>query len=351
MNHDNGEINEPLHFGTTTHISLDELAKNTAGFTADQFIASLKATTTLTTIHVTAFTNAFSNASMHESNRRSIEPICHCIADLRRHNPNHPLRQLDIRYGDQIKPLLVAAKQFGIHQLNIVGIDLSIQSLVEFCRGNTHLKILKIMASTFSDEKTAISMPPQNGQQDSSGILVLDELTVANIDFEDSSVATSFSNFTTQLTYTALHIGGVRIRVNVANKKQEKIIVSKLIKPPVQQLTLQQGCPMKAMDAIEACTTVTQIRLDNTLMPRNFRPAAVREKLQNIATRNRELARFVANPRAYPVEELLVLLRQFDKSPTGRYMLARCFPGIPSFFNSKSAGSSTTGPKKRKRRS
>ena len=99
------------------------------------------------------------------------------------------------------------------------------------------------------------------------------------------------------------------------------------------------------MDAIEACATVTQIQSDR---PVDF-PRAAQQKLQAIATRNHELARFVANPHDYPADELLKLMTQFDKSPTGLYMLVRCLPGIPSFFKSNEiTDSSTAGAKKRK---
>jgi hypothetical protein len=78
-------------------------------------------------------------------------------------------------------------------------------------------------------------------------------------------------------------------------------------------------------------------------------PDSVQQKLQAIAMRNRELARFVADPHAYPSgDDLVALMSQFDSSPTGRYMLARGFAGIPSFFKIKSTDSSTVGPKKRK---
>ena len=108
-------------------------------------------------------------------------------------------------------------------------------------------------------------------------------------------------------------------------------------------------CPIEVMDEIEACATVMQIQLDATFQLDGFRPAAVEQKLQAIATRNRDLARFIANPRACPSRDgLLALISQFDNSPTGRYMLARCFPGIPAFFKSKSTDSSRVRAKKRK---
>jgi hypothetical protein len=170
---------------------------------------------------------------------------------------------------------------------------------------------------------------------------------------ESLAVATKFLTFIAHVTYPALDLGGIYIGRDDENeeKKNSRMhIVSALIKPSVQQLTLNGDCDIKAMDIIAACATVTQIQLCNNYPAYEFSPAAVRRKLRAIATRNRELARFVANPREYPGDELVALMSKFDNSPTGRYMLACCFPGIPSFFKIKSTGSSTAGPKKRKRR-
>ena len=130
-----------------------------------------------------------------------------------------------------------------------------------------------------------------------------------------------------------------------------KEFLSGIIKPTVKELTLESSWPIEVMDAIEACPSVTQIQHDHQFRQSGLRRSAVQRKLQAIAARNRALARFVADPRAYAGDELLTLMRQFDNCPTGRYMLARCLPGIPSFFKiRKSTDPSTTGPKKRKRR-
>jgi hypothetical protein len=125
-------------------------------------------------------------------------------------------------------------------------------------------------------------------------------------------------------------------------------IVSELIKPSVH-LRLCDGCPIANIDSIEACATVTQIQVHRTNPPLDFHPDAVQRMLHTIAKRNRELARFIADPREYPGDELLALMGQFDSSPTGRYMLARCFPGIPSFFKITITDSPLAGLKKRKR--
>ena len=215
-------------------------------------------------------------------------------------------------------------------------------------------------------------MSPQDETQDyTSVVLALDELTMSDVTFENSFVANKFSNFMQHatVTYPALHLGRINVVVCVDDdseeeeehgddndeKEEEKIarqrIVSELlIKPSVEQLTLNFGCPIENMNAIDACATVTQIQLASHFAPSDFCPDAVHQKLQTIAMRNRELARFVANPHKYPHNDLLKLMRQFDNSPTGRYMLARCFAEMPSFFKIKSTVSPMAGWKKRTRR-
>ena len=216
-------------------------------------------------------------------------------------------------------------------------------------------------------------MSPQDETQDyTSVVLALDELTMSDVTFENSFVANKFSNFMQHatVTYPALHLGRINVgacvdddndsedeegRGDTDDEKEEKKIsrlriVSELIKASVEQLTLNFGCPIENLDAIDACANVTQIQLASHFAPSDFCPDAVHQKLQTIAMRNRELARFVANPHKYPHNDLLKLMRQFDNSPTGRYMLARCFAEMPSFFKIKSTVSPMAGWKKRTRR-
>jgi hypothetical protein len=175
-----------------------------------------------------------------------------------------------------------------------------------------------------------------------------------DVTLKSSTVATEFLNFIAHVTYPALNLGGITFGGH--EKENEKttclrIVSALIIKQSVEQLTLMRGCPVEVMDVIEACATVTQIQLSERYTPDDFTPTSAQAKLQSIATRNRELARFVANPREYPRgDELVALMSQLDNSPTGRYMLACCFPGMDSFFKIKSTDSSTAGPKKRKRR-
>jgi hypothetical protein len=310
--------------------------------TIEQCISVLQATTTLTRLGLDI---EWPQHSISENRKlRVIESLCHCIATLRRHNPNHPLQRLLIKYGvevDDVKPYLVAAKQYGIHTLTLMQGVLSIQSLEDFCRGNTHLKVL-ILGHTLAlvDEGSTISASSQDGPQDSwSADLALDKLKIWLLTFKDSTVATKFSNFLAHVTYSTLELEKFSIGDddddeddNEEKKNIRMHILSELIKPSVQQLTLSYCCPIEVMAVIEACTTVTQIRLDRFRPPDHFPLAAVRRTLQTITTRNHELARFVANPGALPGDELLKLMSQCDNCPTGRYMIACCFPAIPSFF-------------------
>ena len=334
-----GEIarrQEPLDFGSNFILSLRDLSSNRAGFTIEQFIASLKATTSLTDLCVDA---KWPWRSTPERNRRVIEPLCRCIANLRRHNPNHPLSILKIIDGklDMVEQFLVAAKQFGIHTLDFYRPSLLLQSLAEFCRDNSHLKVLAIFGWALNDEDPTISVSSQYGQQDSSVHLTLDSLLVRAVHFENTTVTNKFLNFITHITYPALQLGSIDIAAN--NKEEKKIermrIVSALIKPSVEQLTLDRDCRIEVMDAMETSSTVTHIHMCGYDPPMPFRPPAVQRKLRTIVTRNLELARFAANPRDYPGFELLALMRQFDSSPTGRYMLACSFAGMPSIFTIK----------------
>ena len=126
-----------LDLGTEFKLHLGWWAPhNHADFTVEQFIASLKATTTLTTLDV----NFKNYEPTPENNRRFFEPLCRCIANLRRHNPIHPLRELAIWDADQgnndVKQILVAAKQIKIQSFGFCNTRLPIRALVELCRDN-----------------------------------------------------------------------------------------------------------------------------------------------------------------------------------------------------------------------
>lgn len=356
----------------------DQLSHNnqTASTNLQITIATLEATTTLTNLHI----HLLHYKATPENNARFIEPFCRCIANLRRHNPNHPLTWLCIQAAetkddcDIVDQLLFAAKQFGIQHLRIVFTRLPIQSLVEFGRDNRHLKVLDLSYSNLffsdkEDESTISILSPKDGpQQKSSAILALDELYLNEVNFDNPSVARTFSNFIANMTYPVLELvrftvggvggeaeehGGADVECKDKDRKEKKIshlrVMSKLIKQSLEQLTLHETCRIEAMDAIHACATVTQIQLCDYQPPSGFLPDAVLLKLQVIAWRNRKLARFVANPSHYPGDELLALMSQFDRCPTGRYMLARCVPEIPGFFKIMITDPSTARLKKRRK--
>ena len=281
-------------------------------------------------MHLTICLNA--HKSTPESFSHVSIPLCRCIANLRRYNPNHPLRKLAMVYGaglDSDHHLLVAAKQFGIHHLYFQESRLSIQSLVEFCRDNTYLKFLEIYTSSVWYQDSTIYVSPHP-----SAVVALNVLHVEDVSFQNSTVANLFADLAAHATYPALNLGIIDIDAGDewAKHNARLRIVANLIKPPLQQLRLEDRCPIENLNIIIACPTVTQIQLDRRYPPDDFRPAFVQQTLQAIASRNRELARFMDNPRTYPGDELLTLIREFDNNPTGRYMLARCFPAIPSFF-------------------
>jgi hypothetical protein len=73
-------------------------------------------------------------------------------------------------------------------------------------------------------------------------------------------------------------------------------------------------------------------------------------RLQGIATRNTELARFVASPSTYPIDAVLSLANQFsnDHCPTGLYVLARSFPEVIAFDKIQSKDSAETETKLKK---
>ena len=335
------------HGGAYAHLVLAELSRNqeTAN-TIEQSITEMEVTTTLTTLFVD-----FANyEATPESKRRLTDPICRCIANLRNRNPNHPLLQLTFlgaKNVDLVDQFLVAAKQYGIQHVAVVNTSLTIQSLVKFCRDNTHLKVLDFFGTSIA---VAVDASTVSQPQDSSAILALDELRMYDAFFENSAAATQFLNWLANVTYPALELGKIAVENDIDDASEEKKsarlhIVSELLKPSVERLTVMRGCHVENMDAMESCATVTEIKLGHHFQPIDFGPDGIQQKLQTIVTRNRELARFVANPQAYPHKKLLALMCQFDGCPTGRYMLACSIVGMPSIIKIKSTDSATTGPK------
>ena len=94
------------------------------------------------------------------------------------------------------------------------------------------------------------------------------------------------------------------------------------------------------------CATLTRVQL----LRFHSKSAA---KLQAIATRNSELARFVANPSSIcpTADAMLSLVRQFSETdcPSGLYLLARALPAVISFDKIHSKDASPK-PKQKKQK-
>ena len=76
--------------------------------------------------------------------------------------------------------------------------------------------------------------------------------------------------------------------------------------------------------------------------------------MTRIATRNRTLARFVANPSTFPSSDAMrSLMNQFannNNCPSGRFMLARGLPEAIAFDKIQSKDSFVTEPKRKKQK-
>ena len=88
---------------------------------------------------------------------------------------------------------------------------------------------------------------------------------------------------------------------------------------------------------VTACTTLTRLQL------MRLHSKAV-SQLQNIVTRNTELARFMATPTTFMIEARWNLVSQFATTncPTGLYLLTRALPAVIPFDKIKSKGAPTT---------
>ena len=235
---------------------------------------------------------------------------------------------------------------------------------------------MNFFRTSFYDKEVYTASPtPKDGEpQDSFAILTLHEIHLVDIGLDNALVVSKFLNLISHVTYRVLVLGKITVAVFDSNgweiphevadegehgddddKEEKKIahrrIMSALFKPSSKYLILTRDGGIDAMDAIEACATVIQIQLSEDETLHDYETDDVYQNLQAIASRNRQLAQFLANPHGYPRNSLLALMRQFDSIPTGRYMLACAFPEIPSFFKIKSTGgSATVGPKKKRRK-
>ena len=91
------------------------------------------------------------------------------------------------------------------------------------------------------------------------------------------------------------------------------------------------SAPRQFFQDLDACASVTEIHLNkDDFNPHDFTESEERQ-LRRITTRNIELGHFVANPSTFPKTKLLTLMRQFNKCPTGLYLLTLRLPEVFSF--------------------
>ena len=240
--------NEPLALGTEFWINLDALSKNESGYTVDQFMTALDATTTLTDLRV-EFGCSFEPTA--DNNRRIVAPLCCCIANLRLQNEQHPLKKLDFGYAwccknsnqqgmylDMFEQFLIATKRFGIRHLTLHTVYNSIptQFLLEFCRENSNLRALEIDNVEFSDSTATFAWPPNDRSQDSSHNFHLDKLMLESVRFLNTSSAASFGNFFAHVSVSNMVLGNLTAddHEDIACRK----IVSEFKTPSVEKLTL-----------------------------------------------------------------------------------------------------------------
>ena len=88
--------------------------------------------------------------------------------------------------------------------------------------------------------------------------------------------------------------------------------------------------PRQLVQALEACASVTEIHVNNDGERQDFTEHE-EQQLRQVTARNSELGQFVSNPSTFPIAKLLNLMRQFDKCPTGLYVLTRRLPEMFSF--------------------
>ena len=357
-------------------------------------IEALQTTTTLTNLCIE------SDEEPLQHKRLIIQPLCHCIATLRLHNQHHPLRSLTIfsrskrnsNDGALAESFLIAAKQFGIHSVNIRHMSrISVQGLAEFCRDNESLKVLVLENVVISDRDSATSWPPIEQRLDVSHKFSLNCLSLDCIFLENTKAATHFKYFISLVQASALTLNIVSCPMEIDRRDSLLIrrVLSTIQIPPVEQLTLQDYCYLEhfksSLEAgratvrelivdvtdcgdddvtkrlgliltfiqgaaeLNSLTVLKSMGFDLRLPPRfvaTIQACATitqiqgsgfamsqdeARQLQSYMLRNRHLASFAANPGTYPARQMLILMRHLDNCPTGLYMLARSLPSVIAF--------------------
>ena len=398
------EQNEPLALGTDFSIDLRALSHNQARYSVEQLIAALEASTTLTELRVDlGVGNSFEPTA--ENSRRIVAPLCRCIANLRLQNEQHPLKKLELgkayscknsdqngMYLNVFEQFLLAAKFLGISQLTLhtVYIPIPTQFLLEFCRENSHLRVLEMDTVHFLDSTATVAWPPNDWSQGSCHNFHLDKLILDSVRFFNTASAASFGIFFAHLSVSVMALHSLYADHDDIECRK---IVSEFKIPSVEKLTLGVFCShskaaLKAardsvtdltfitrckcyrdipdrdeelkyltrmirkaaklksllieehyyvrvrlssrmIEAIEGCATITRFAVIHDMRPNLDEPPT--PQLRRILARNNELACFVASPSTFPTDKLPSLILQFDNCPSGRYMLARCLPEVLSF--------------------
>ena len=74
-------------------VYLNQLWDGTSPFTVEQLVTALEATTTLQELIIL---NEVYHEPTSEYKSRVMDPLCRCIAQLHRHNQQHPLQKLTL---------------------------------------------------------------------------------------------------------------------------------------------------------------------------------------------------------------------------------------------------------------
>jgi hypothetical protein len=237
--------NEPLALGTEFPIYFDALSRNEAGYTVEQLITALEATTTLTDLRVD-FINFDPKA---ENNHCIVAQLCRCIANLRLPNERHPLKKIKFcrfdwndgqegMYLDVFEQFLIAAKRFGVSHLTFQTVmsPLPIQFLLEFCRDNSLLRVLALNHVYVSGSNDVQSWPLNDRLQGASVNLNLDKLLLRDVSFTSSAAAASFGNFMAHLSVRVVELG--LLYCSSDDIECNRIISEFKIPSVVEQLTL-----------------------------------------------------------------------------------------------------------------
>ena len=81
-----------VDFNTKFTINLHTMSHNEEWFTVEQAITALEATTTLTDLNI----DFLHHKPTDQTYREIVEPLCHCISNLRLRNEHCPLRRLKL---------------------------------------------------------------------------------------------------------------------------------------------------------------------------------------------------------------------------------------------------------------